>query len=95
MPSNGWYSGSSQVFWACKTLIDGRTINHRMEFREARGWRLSAIVHRLRNRYGWPIVAEYRGNDRVAHYSLPPGTDPAALRYPPSARGLDPKGGQA
>jgi hypothetical protein len=95
MSSNGWYSGTSQVFWTCKALIEGRTINHRTEIREVRGWRLGAIVHRLRKHYAWPIVAEYRGPDRVAHYYLFPGTDPATLRYPPSARGLDPKGGAA
>jgi len=48
MSSNQWFSGHSQVFWTCKALLEGRTINHRMEIREVRGWRLGAIIHRLR-----------------------------------------------
>ena len=95
MNSNRWYSGQSQVFWTCKALLEGRTINHRMEIREVRGWRLGAIVHRLKRHYSWPIEAEYRGPDNVAHYRLKPGTDPASLRYPRTARELDPKGGAA
>ena len=88
MSSNRWYSNESQVYWTCKALLDGRTINHRTEIREVRGWRLGAIVHRLRHRYGWPIEVEYRGPENVAHYSLRPGTDRAALRFPRSAREL-------
>jgi hypothetical protein len=95
MSQQGWFSGPSQVSWTCKALIDGRSINHRMEIREVRGWRLGAIIHRLRKHYGWPVETEYRGPDRIAHYSLPPGTDPANLRFPRSARGLDPKGDAA
>ena len=88
MSSNGWYSGETQVFWTCKALLDGRTISHRTEIREVRGWRLGAIVHRLRWEYGWPIEVEYRGPENVAHYKLRPGTDPATLRFPRSARAL-------
>lgn len=90
-----WYSNPTQVFWTCKALIDGRVINHRTEIREAKGWRLGAIVHRLKTDYGWPILAEYRGPENIAHYRLAPGTDPARLRYPPSARRLAEEGGAA
>ena len=88
MSSNHWYSNESQVYWTCKALLDGRTINHRTEIREVRGWRLGAIVHRLRHRYGWPIEVEYRGPENVAYYRLRPGTDRASLRFPRSAREL-------
>lgn len=83
-----FYSSDSQVFWTCKALLDGRTISHRTEIREVRGWRLGAIIHRLRHHYGWPIHAIYRGPQNVAHYSLRPDVDRSKLRFPPSARGL-------
>ncbi|MFD0911039.1 hypothetical protein [Ruegeria arenilitoris] len=38
-----------------------------------RGWRLGAIVHRLKSEYDWPIQAEYRGPENVAYYSMKPG----------------------
>ncbi|MCF3592468.1 hypothetical protein LZG00_00455 [Rhodobacteraceae bacterium LMO-12] len=83
-----FYSGASQVYWTCKALIDGRTINHQTEIREMRGWRLGAIIHCLRHQYNWPIHAEYRGPQNVAHYSLKEGIDRAALRFPKSASAL-------
>ncbi|WP_254444547.1 MULTISPECIES: hypothetical protein [unclassified Ruegeria] len=52
MSSDQWYSNRSQVFWTCKALLDGRTISHMTETREVRGWRLGAIVHRLKSEYG-------------------------------------------
>lgn len=85
MPDDRYYSSPTQIAWACEALLSGRTISHKTEIREVRGWRLGAIVHTLRSRYGWPIVAEYRGRENVAHYSLAPGIDPAALRFPRSA----------
>jgi hypothetical protein len=88
MNSDKWYSGVTQVAWTCRALLDGRTISHKTEIREVRGWRLGAIVHRLRREYGWPIEVEYRGPDNVAHYFLKPGTDPASLRFPRSASAL-------
>ncbi|MCW3781383.1 hypothetical protein [Defluviimonas salinarum] len=94
MNSGHWYSRPSQVYWACKALLDGRTISHRTEIREVRGWRLGAIIFRLKKRYGWPIEAEYRGSENVAHYFLKAGTDPHSLRYPPSARALSPAEGK-
>ncbi|MCJ1900959.1 hypothetical protein MR829_11300 [Paracoccus versutus] len=86
--SDRWYSSPTQVFWTCKALIEGRTINHKTEIREVRGWRLGAIIHRLKDQYGWPILTELRGPQNVAHYWLAPGTDPARLKYPLSAQSL-------
>ena len=83
-----WFSGETQVYWACKALVDGRTISHKTEIREVKGWRLGAIIHVLKSKYKWPILAEYRGSENVAHYRLAPGTDVARLSYPPSAIGL-------
>jgi hypothetical protein len=88
MARDRFYSSESQVFWTCKALLDNRTISHRTEIREVRGWRLGAIVHRLRHHYGWPIHAEYRGPQNVAHYFLKAGIDRSKLRFPPSARAL-------
>jgi hypothetical protein len=83
-----WFSGETQVFWCCKALIDWRIISHKTEIREVKGWRLGAIIHLLRSKYGWPIDAEYRGPENVAYYRLRPGTDIARLRFPPSAKAL-------
>jgi len=83
-----WFSSPTQVFWACKALIDGRTISHKTEIREVKGWRLGAIIHLLRSKYHWPIDVEYRGPECVAHYSLRHGTDIARLNLPPSAKTL-------
>ena len=93
--SDRWYSGKTQVFWTCKALLDGRTISHKTEIREVRGWRLGAIVHRLRHDYGWPIHVEYRGPQNIAHYWLDPDADRASLRLPSSARALGVEGDAA
>ena len=83
-----FYSSPTQVFWCCKALLEGRTISHKTEIREVRGWRLGAIVHRLKSSYGWPVLTEYRGPESVAYYRLSPGCDLSKLRFPPSARAL-------
>lgn len=83
-----FYSSPTQVFWCCKALIEDRTISHKTEIREVRGWRLGAIVHRLKSSYGWPILTEYRGSENVAYYRLSPDCDRSKLRFPPSARAL-------
>lgn len=83
-----WFSSPTQVFWCCKALTDGREISHLTEISEAKGWRLAAIVWKLQHEFGWPIDTAYRGPDAIAHYRLRPGTDPAALRFPPSAAHL-------
>ncbi|EAR51035.1 hypothetical protein OG2516_04034 [Oceanicola granulosus HTCC2516] len=85
---NQFYSSETQAFWAAKALVEGRTISHKTEIREVRGWRLAAICERLRKRYGWPIEVDYRGAERFAYYRLKPGTDLKSLRYPPSAKAL-------
>ena len=83
-----WYSNKTQRYWTCKALIEGRTISTKSEIREVKGWRLAAIVETLKSKYGWPIKVELRGKENVAHYFLALGTDPATLKYPPSAQSL-------
>jgi hypothetical protein len=83
-----FYSRPSQVYWCCKALIEGRTISHKTEIREVRGWRLGAIIHRLKTAYAWPILVEYRGPENVAYYRLSSDCDRSKLRFPPSARAL-------
>lgn len=78
-------SGNTRVYWTCKALLAGRTINHQTEIREVRGWRLGAIIHRLRIQYGWPILVEYVGRSNVALYRLDPDADLSRLRFPTSA----------
>lgn len=82
------YSSPSQVYWTCCALLSGRTIGHHDEIAEVQGWRLAAIVWRLRHRYGWPIEAVYTGPENRAEYKLALGTDTAKLQFPPSARRL-------
>lgn len=86
-----WFSNPTQVFWTCKALLDGRVISHKTEIREVKGWRLGAIVHRLRAEFDWPILVEYRGPENVAHYRLAPGCDRSKLRFPRSAQALAPE----
>lgn len=83
-----WFSNPTQVYWTCKALIEGRTINHQNEIREVKGWRLGAIIHRLRSEFDWPIDSEYRGAANIKHYWLAKGTDPTRLTFPPSAEHL-------
>lgn len=83
-----FYSNPTQIYFACRALAMGQTLNHMDVIRGVKGWRLSAIVETLRNRYGWPIVTEFRGPERIGHYKLSQGCDPLRLQYPPSARGL-------
>jgi len=66
MNYENFHSSDSQVYWTCKALRDGRTISHKTEIREVRGWRLGVIFQRLSHHYGWPIQAEYRGPQNVA-----------------------------
>ncbi len=91
--SERFYSSPTQVFWTCRAFLDGRTISTKTEIREAKGWRLGAIVHTLRKKYGWPILAEYRGPENIAHYRLAPGTDRSRLKFPRSAQSLAEEGG--
>lgn len=88
MTTDKFYSGQTQVFWTCQALLKGRTISHVTEIREVRGWRLGAIIHRLKSDYAWPILTTYRKPDNVAFYALSPDADRKALRFPPSAQTL-------
>ena len=83
-----WHSSKSQVYWCCKALLNGRTISHRTEIREVNGWRLGAIVHKLRKQYDWPIEVEYRGSENVAYYWLKKNSDKRRLKFPKSAESL-------
>ena len=84
--SNHWHSNRTQVYWTCKALAQGRTINHMDEIGEVKGWRLGAIIHNLRRKYHWPIETEYKGPERIAHYRLPKRTDWRGLEFPRSAK---------
>lgn len=83
-----WHSNRTQIYWTCKALICGRVITHRDEIGEVDGWRLGAIVHNLRSKYGWPIATVYKGTGNIAHYSLPKGTLWRRLDFPLSAKML-------
>ncbi|MCZ4258141.1 hypothetical protein O4H53_21550 [Sulfitobacter sp. G21635-S1] len=83
-----WYSNPTQIYFTCRALALGQTLNHMDVIRGVKGWRLGAIAHTLRTEYGWPIVTEYRGPERIGHYHLPKYCDPAQLDYPPSAQHL-------
>ena len=86
--SNHWHSNRTQVYWTCKALAQGRTINHMDEIGEVKGWRLGAIIHNLRRKYHWPIETEYKGPERVAHYRLSKRTDWRGLEFPRSAKAV-------
>ena len=58
------------------------------EIGEARGWRLGAIIHNLRTKYHWPVLTDYRGPERIAHYRLSERADWRTLDFPPSAKPL-------
>lgn len=83
-----WFSSPTQVYWTCKALIDWREISHKTEIREVKGWRLAAICERVRREFGWPSVTTHCDADAITSYRLRPGTDPAKLRFPPSAQHL-------
>jgi len=74
--------------------MDGRTINQHTEISEVRGWRLGSIIHRLKHHHGWPIVADYRGPQNIAYYSLKADADKSKLRLPRSAQSLGDGGAQ-
>ncbi len=86
--SEHWYANPTQIYFTCRALVTGQTLNHMDVIRGVKSWRLAAIVCTLRNEYGWPIDKEERGPEHIAHYFLSKSCDPAALTYPPSARHL-------
>ena len=79
-----WISSDTAIAWACRELLKGRTISHPDEIGEAGAWRLGAIIHVLRKRYGWPIITERRGPARIAYYRL--GKADGPLELPMSAK---------
>jgi len=86
--TDNMYSSAPQIAWACKALLEGRTINHATEFMECQGWRLSGIIHVLRKKHGWPIITELRGKGNIGHYFLETGLDIGKLELPRSAKRL-------
>jgi len=87
-----WYSDETQIRWGCLQLIRGREISHACEIAEAKGWRLSAIIHNLRHGYNWPIITRY-GDDKIAYYRLGNDVDAEMLKKPrsfyPKKKGAD------
>lgn len=65
-------------------LVKGFKISHVDEYENVKGWRLAAIIHNLREKYGWPIDNEDEGNKNIRYYYLRKGTDVADLRWPRS-----------
>lgn len=86
--SDRWYSNPTQIYFTCRELALGRTLNHMDVIGQTRGWRLGAIVHTLKHEYGWPIRTDFRGPERIGHYTLKESVDPLTLRLPPSAQRL-------
>lgn len=66
---SNWYSGETQIRWACRELLAGKEISHACEIAAVRGWRLSAIIYNLKHRYKWPILTR-KGINNVAFYRL-------------------------
>jgi hypothetical protein len=83
-----WYSNPTQIYFTCRELALGKTLNHMDVIGETHGWRLGAIVHTLKHEYDWPIRTAFRGPERIGHYRLAEGCDPTTLRLPPSAQRL-------
>lgn len=90
MSDRYWYSSPTQIAWACLALIQGRTISTRTKYREASGWRLSAIIHQLRHEYGWDIKTIYRNKDDRAGYYKLISEDLRALKFPKSCEVIMP-----
>ena len=83
-----WFSNPTNIYWTCDALCSGRILSTRNQIREVKGWRLAAVIEKLRSTYGWPIITEYRGPEKVAYYRLPAGTEVSKLAFPPSASRL-------
>lgn len=88
MAQANYYSKPTSVYWVCNALLNGLTISQLTQIQHVRGWRLPAIVHRLKTEFGWPICTEYGETDGVAFYSLPLDADRSKLRFPQSAKAL-------
>lgn len=88
MTKPDFYSKPTSVFWVCNALLNGETISQLTQIQHVRGWRLPAVVHRLKMDFDWPIQTEYGETDGLAFYSLPADTDRSKLRFPKSAKAL-------
>lgn len=88
MPQAHFYSKPTSVYMACKLLLEGQAISQITLMRSGHGWRLGAIIHRLKTEYAWPIHTTYSSPDHVAFYSLKADVDLTALCFPPSAKAL-------
>lgn len=92
--ANHMHSSLTQVYWTCRALMNWPVISQNAEIREVKVWRFAAIVHRLKDDCGWPVLTDYRGPQNVAQHWLAPGTDVSRLRFPPSATVLAEGGAQ-
>jgi len=88
MTQETFYSKPTSVYMTCKLLLEGQTISQITLMQSGHGWRLGAIMHRLKWEYGWPIQTEYTSPGNVALYTLSPDADRSALRFPKSAKAL-------
>ena len=85
MAQQSFFSERTSTQWACDALLAGRKISTQIQIQERRGWRLGAIVHRLRDEFAWPIL-DKRGAGRVKTYWLDPDADLTKLNMPRSAQ---------
>lgn len=69
--SDHWYANPTQIYYTCRALALGQTLNHMDVVRGVKSWRLAAIVCTLRKEYAWPILREDRGPENIAHYFFP------------------------
>lgn len=58
-----------------RALLSGKPVNAVDAGIQHGVWRLSSVIHRLRNK-GWPIESRRDRNNGLAHYSLPPTWKP-------------------
>lgn len=82
------FSSHKQTYWACAALLNGQAISHQDEIAQVQGWRLAAIISRLKKKYDWPIATEYLGPQRYARYNLVLDCDLSNLQFPRSAKRL-------
>lgn len=83
-----WHSSETQIYWTCEALIERRFMSYKIEIREVRCWRLAAIVHCLKDEFGWPITTQYRCPENVGHYMLRDVANVSKLRFSTSAQAL-------
>ena len=88
MPQAHNYSNPTSVYWTCKALLDGRTISQLTQIQNVKGWRLPAVIHRLKTEYDWPICTEYTSPGHIALYRLSLDADLTELNFPKSAKAL-------